>query len=207
MVETRLNLLKNSIASQSVIADAEILNKIPKDKMADFIEWSSNIILKETALEEKQWSEIAPKFDLKEATELYSAQRFANILLFAGSELTRAELELDLETLGFKRDKIEILVSTLQPVWVRIEPILKRRRLEAIPKLASLRWRVDVRYASSNYLKEPELVAILRIGTNDGEKRNHVHLEMSLDRLSWLESTIVKLKNEMLQAQQKTGAK
>lgn len=207
VVTKQLNLLKKFIASQSTIGDAENLNKITNDKIAEFIEWASDTLLKESVLTEAQWIERAQKLGLTTAGDAYSAHRFVSLLLFAGPELSQPELEADLQALGFKKDKIDLIISTLQPTWDRISPVLKRRRPEALPVLWTLRWRVDVRYASNNYLKDPELVAILRIGTTDGTKRNHIHLEMDIERLSWLETEIVKLKNEMLKIQERTGAK
>jgi hypothetical protein len=204
MIESKkLCLLDDFYAPQSLLADAEFLNQIPNDKINEFINWAIEYILKGLIAEEGQFYKIAKKVGLKTAGEAYSASRLLGILLYNGAELTTEELEQDLTSLGFKKDKIDILISALRAQWVSIEPVLQRRRLEALPKLWDIRWRVDVRYASNNYFKEPEVIAILRIETNDGQKKNHMHLEMGLERLSWLESTIVKLKKEMLTAQEK----
>lgn len=202
MSEVRLNVLKNDIANPGVFADAENLNKIPIEKIPDFLEWVTNSHLNVTPLTEGDYEKTAAKFKLKSGGQVASAERLTSLLLFHGCELTKSELESDLQKLGFKKDKIAAIRGTLEPTWEKIDPLLRRHRLEAIPSLNSLRWRVDVRYASSNYMRKPEAVAVVRIGTNDREKTNHIHFELDLNKLSWLESTIIKIKSELLKAEE-----
>ena len=50
---------------------------------------------------------------------------------------------------------------------------------------------------------EPEVVAILKLGT-DGQTKagNHIHFEVNLNELIWIENEIARLKKEFLNVQQ-----
>jgi hypothetical protein len=198
----KLNMLKKTEAGPPLLSDAEAFNRIPSDKIPEFLQWSADVRLSQKPISFEECDKLASKFKLKTADDVLTAGRFAGLLLIDASELSNiGDLRADLESLHFDKEKTNKILNELPALWEKLEQALMEARLEAIPLLSSLRWRVDVRYASSNYFKKPEPIAILRIGTSDREKSNHIHLELDLERLSWLESTIIEIKNKMLEAQ------
>jgi hypothetical protein len=201
----RLNILKREIPYPSLFADATNFTKINGNQILEFLEWVSTVKTESTPLLEKDYETLSTKYKIKTGKQIFSAERFATLLIFQGCEINRAELQSDLETVGFNKDYIETVIASLEKIWEKIDPILKRLRFEAIPSLFSLRWRVDVRYGSSNYLRKPEAVAIIRIGTTDRDKSNHIHLELDLEKLSWLESVVVQVKSELLKANERVS--
>lgn len=203
MVRIRLFLLKSQVAPDSTIADAEHLRKISKEKMPEFIKWFSRFRVNREAYTEAQWINICETFGFRSIEELHGAQRFANVILLTGPEIDQSELRSDLSTLGFEQEKIDLIIDHFESVWLELDNYLRGMRLEAIPVLSSLRWRVDIRSASSNYLKEPEAIGLLRIGTNDGTRRNQIYIELDKDDLSRLETEIGKMKREFLKVEEK----
>lgn len=201
MKSVRLNILKNDVAYVAIFNDVENFKKIKTKKIIEFIEWVADRHINRSPLTEDDYDKIAKKFGLETGGQVISADRFVTLFLFTGCELKKSELESDFKQLNFNDDIIKVLLPAFNEIWIKLEPLLKRSRLEALPTLNSLRWRVDVRYASSNYMPKPEALAILRIGTSDRLKKNHVHIEMNLEKLSWLELIIVQIKNELLKAE------
>lgn len=203
MVKIRLNLLKGKVAPKSTMADAGHMKKIPKEKLPDFLQWLVRFVVHREAYTDTRWERLREKFGLRSIEELNGAQRFGGLIFIGGSEIQRAELVSDLETLAFEQEEIELIMNQLELVWTESEDFLKRARYESIPSLTSLRWRVDIRTASSNYLRKPEVVALLRIGTHDGSETDYIFLELDKDKLSWLDTMIGKIKREFLKAEEK----
>ena len=203
MTRVQLFLLRGRVASSELVADAEHLKKIPKEKMADFIKWIVRFRVNREAYTDAQWEKFRAMFTFKSIEELNGAQRFASRLLEVGCEIDRSALMSDLEMLGFEQEKIGLIMNQLESVWDELDDYLRQIRPEAIPVLTSVRWRVDTRSASSNYLKKPEVVALLRIGTNDGTHIEQIFIELDKDDLSFLDAEIGRMKREFLKAEEK----
>jgi hypothetical protein len=203
MTKIRLFLFANNVVSSNVMADAEHLKKIPKEKIADFMKWLVRFRTHMEVYTPDQWCKFAEMFGFKSIEELYGAQRFAGRLLAQGCALDRSELVADLNALGLEQEKIGLIVDQLETAWDEIDDYLKQAKAEAIPVLTSLRWRVDIRHASGNYLKKPEVIVLLRIGTHDGVQRDQIYIELDKDDLSWLDTVIGKVKREFLKAEER----
>lgn len=202
MVRIRLNVMKGNVAAIVVVNDAEALKAFPKDKMSDFIKWVVKFRINKESYTEHDWEKLCDTFRVKTTDDLIRASRFATLLFWNGAEVSKSEVEQDLKSLGFDQARIDLIISLLEKVWEDSEDYLTRIRDEAIPTLTSLRWRVDVRCASSNYLKKRETVALLRIGTNDRDSEDTLYVELDEDKLSWLENVIGKIKREMIKARE-----
>jgi hypothetical protein len=202
MDKIRLFLLSGRAATLSQTFDAENLKKLSNEKIADFLKWVSATNIKREPHSESELKKICSLFKFESVEELYSAYRSASLLYLNGAELSSPELENDLKNLGFNQKKIQIIIANLESIWDQTKDFLEQERVEAIPILKSLRWRVDLRYASSEYLPKPEVVALLRIGTDDKTESDYIYLELDEDRLSWLESVIGKIKREMLKTKE-----
>lgn len=198
-----LSLLSGRTATLSQISDAENLKKLSSEKIADFLKWVSETNIKREPYSESELKKLCTLFKFKSVEELYSAYRSASLIYLNGAELSTAELETDLKNLGFNQKSIQIITDNLRSIWDQSKEFLEQERVEAIPILRSLRWRVDLRCASSEYLLKPEVVALLRIGTDDKTDTDCIYLELDEDRLSWLESVIGKIKREMLKTKER----
>jgi hypothetical protein len=185
-----------------MVNDAEHLKALPMEKMADFLKWVVRFRVNKENYVDKEWQELAVKFKLKSVDELFGAMRFATTLFVMGACLRRADLESDLKSLGFQQGVLNRILDTFEDIWRESGDYLVRVRDGVIPTLSSLRWSVNVRRASSEYLRESEIVAVLRIGTSDKEKTNQMYVELDEDALSWLEIVIGKVKQEMLKAKE-----
>jgi hypothetical protein len=203
MVNIRLFLIEGRVASDSVMADAEHVKKIPVENLANFLEWVVRFRTREEIYTDSQWERIRENFNLKSIEELIGAMRFIDLVFENGIETERSDLISDLKNLGFEQGKIELIINKLESAWDQFDDYLKRRRVEAIPDLTSLRWRIDIRYASSNYFRKPEVIALLRIGTSDRTERDEIYVELNKDKLSWLETIIGRIKREFLKAEEK----
>ena len=200
MSEIRLKLLEGDLPHPAFLTDANILNKIPKDKILDFLQMVKSRRINVEAYSDQRWEEIAKQFELKDASEAFSAVRIVDILFLNANTMEEEELREDLGKLGFEGEKRETLITQLKRIWIESESFLTKNRLEAIPTIDSLRWRIDIRVGSNNYLPRKDVLAILRIGTSDGEENNHVHVELDENQLSWVEANIKKIKQELLKA-------
>lgn len=200
MSEIRLKILEGDLAHPAFIADGDSLKKIPDDRIPEFLQIVKSYRVNVEAFSEQKWEELASKFNLKDSGESFSAVRFVSILFLHANTMEDEELREDLDKLGFEKKKTEIVITELKRLWSESESFLIKTRLEAIPMISSLRWRIDIRVGSNDYLPRKEVVAILRIGTSDREEDNHVHVELNENDLSWVESTIKKIKREMLKA-------
>jgi len=203
MTKIKLNILKGKAIRHSTLVAAEHFKKIPNGKILSFMNWTVKFRAQDEIYTEDRWKELRDSFDFKSIEEFLGATKFAIMLIKSGPEIERADLKSDFEKLDFAREFIELIINCLESIWGEYEDWLKRERLEALPILASLRWRVDIRYASSNFLKKPEPVAILRIGTDDGSEKDQIYFELNREKISWLESIIGKMKREFLKAEER----
>lgn len=202
MARIRLRLLGDKPVFEAFMADVEHLKKLPKEKIAAFLDWVVKLRVYQEAYTDEQWEKFRKTFDFKSIEGLNGAARFASGLLMAGASISRSELISDFEKLGFEQEYIKRIIDKLESVWPELEDWLEGQRNEAIPVLVSLRWRVDLRHSSSNYLKKPEVVALLRIGTDDEGKKDQIYMELDKDKFSWLETVIGNIKREMLKAEE-----
>ena len=202
MARIRLFLLGDKPVFEAFMADVEHLKKLPKEKIAAFLDWVVKLRVYQEAYTDEQWEKFRKTFDFKSIEGLNGAARFASGLLMAGASISRSELISDFEKLGFEQEYIKRIIDKLESVWPELDDWLEGQRNEAIPVLVSLRWRVDLRHSSSNYLKKPEVVALLRIGTDDEGKKDQIYMELDKDKFSWLETIIGNIKREMLKAEE-----
>lgn len=202
MARIRLRLLGDKPVFEAFMADVEHLKKLPKEKIAAFLDWVVKLRVYQEAYTDEQWEKFRKTFDFKSIEGLNGAARFASGLLMAGASISRSELISDFEKLGFEQEYIKRIIDKLESVWPELDDWLEGQRYEAIPVLVSLRWRVDLRHSSSNYLKNPEVVVLLRIGTDDEGKKDQIYMELDKDKFSWLETVIGNIKREMLKAEE-----
>jgi hypothetical protein len=202
MVRIRLFILKGNVVPIVMINAAEHLKVLPSEKIADFLKWVARSNTNQESYTEDEMVRLSEKFGFKSVDELVGAKRFASLVFYYGATVSRTDVESDLKLLNFEKQHIALILDNLDGIWKESEDYLVRIRDETIPILSSLRWRVDVRHASSDYLKKPEVVALLRIGTNDKDKSYCIHFELDEDKLSWLETVIGKVKREMLKAKE-----
>ncbi|MGD0029474.1 MAG: hypothetical protein ABSC91_11105 [Candidatus Bathyarchaeia archaeon] len=198
----RLALLNDEIAFSSFIEDAENLKKIPLEKVGSFIDWVTKVLVHGTVLFVEEAKKFAEDFGFSTVADLNSAIRLVNHLFKHGVEISESDLESDFEKLGFDKDRSKLIITSLKTSWLTFKDFIKRQRGEAVPELVSIHWRIDARAASSDYLEESEVVALLRLG--DSEKhQNRICVELDLDDLLWLEKEVGKIKKEFLKVQEK----
>jgi len=194
--------LNDEIAFSSFIEDAENLKKIPLEKVGSFIDWVTKVLVHGTVLFVEEAKKFAEDFGFSTVADLNSAIRLVNHLFKHGVEISESDLESDFEKLGFDKDRSKLIITSLKTSWLTFKDFIKRQRGEAVPELVSIHWRIDARAASSDYLEESEVVALLRLG--DSEKhQNRICVELDLDDLLWLEKEVGKIKKEFLKVQEK----
>ena len=194
--------MNDEIAFSSFIEDAENLKKIPLEKVGSFIDWVTKVLVHGTVLFVEEAKKFAEDFGFSTVADLNSAIRLVNHLFKHGVEISESDLESDFEKLGFDKDRSKLIITSLKTSWLTFKDFIKRQRGEAVPELVSIHWRIDARAASSDYLEESEVVALLRLG--DSEKhQNRICVELDLDDLLWLEKEVGKIKKEFLKVQEK----
>ncbi len=200
MSEITLNFFSGNLVHPAFLSDASVFDKIPIEKISDFLEMIKLRKVNVESFSDQKWEEIAKQFELKDSSETFRAARFGEILFIYGNTLKEEELREDLDKLAFSKEKTEILINQLKRIWGESETYLIKNRSEALPNISSFRWRVDVRCGSSSYLPRREVLAIVRIGTSDKESDNHVHVELDEKQLTALEIEIKKIKAEIQKA-------
>jgi hypothetical protein len=201
-MKVRLFLLSGKIAWDSLLKDAEHFKKIPNEKLASFIKWLIDFRVQEIPYTEQQWQKLAESYDFKSVGEMIGANRFGGLIFTAGPQTRRSDLLADLQTLGFEKEQIKLIIDQFELAWAESEDFLSMARLEVIPILTSFRWRVDIRCASSNYLRKPEVIALIRIGASDKTKQTEMYFELNKDKVSWLETIVGEMKRNFLEAEE-----
>jgi hypothetical protein len=181
-------------------SDAESLKKVPKEKLKTIIEFNTRHRVQREAHTESEYVQIAADFGLS-IKEFDCAIRFLDSMFLNGGSLSHGDLASDFEKLGFDTEKSTIIIDTLQQAWKTYSSYLEAARLEAIPVLSSMHWRIDIRLSSGDFLAKPDIVAYLRIGADDGTKKTELVLELDKESFSWFESVIGKIRKEMLSAE------
>jgi hypothetical protein len=201
MSEVPISILKGEFAFPSFRKDAEQLNKIPTEKIGEFIQWTINHEIFSDLLTEGEADMTAKNFSVT-SSELLSATRITIYYFNRGVQVSESDILSDFSKLGLDKIKAELIIEALNEAWSLPEAknYLKRTRKEALPELTAIRWRVDIRYASNDYMPDPEAVAIMKLGT---DKSSHIHFEADLNEIIWLENEISRMKKEFLNAQQK----
>jgi hypothetical protein len=202
MTDTVLKMFQGNAVHPAFFTDAKVANKISIQKIPIFLDFVRQRRLNAEAISDQKWEELGNDFELKGASEAFSAVRFFDIVFLNGNTIAEEDLRKDLETLGLDKEKILEIVAQLKRIWLESESYLIKNRLEALPTITSLRWRVDVRVSSSEYLPHNEVMAVMRIGTNDKEQGKNIHVELDEDQLSWLELNIKKIREAVAKAKE-----
>ena len=113
MSEIRISILKGEFAFPSFLKDAEMLNKIPSDKLPDFIQWVLNHEIFSESLTEGDANEAAKNFDIS-TTDLLSAVRITDFYFTRGVRVSEAELLSDFDKLGFEKAKAQLIIKILK---------------------------------------------------------------------------------------------
>jgi hypothetical protein len=181
--------------------DARCYAKISEKKIDDFLEVSLDLMMKSPPISLSSVAERLKKESSLPAEVAISAHRFFVWVAGEFPTVTLEEVESDFQALKIPTKVTRKTIEFLNKRRTELAPYWKRERHESVPVLSEINWRVDVRTASSDYLAGKEIVALLRIQANDGEKLSQIYMEIDRERLSLLEYNINALKKRFLEAE------
>lgn len=199
MTEIRLSMLNDEIVFDSFLEDTQNLKKVSLSKLDKFMDWTFKVFVNRAVYVPEEMTATAKEFNFSSAIELGSAMRLLSYLFNHGNEITQAELENDFEKLGFEKERITVIVHSLNTNRSKYKEHLKSTRIEVNGKIVSINWRVDNRIVSSDFLDNHEIVAILGLGTILSGKTERLTFELNLDNILWLEKEIAKIKKAFLE--------
>jgi hypothetical protein len=184
----------------TVVEDAQNLRKIPIEKLKEMVEWATKHRVLRDAHVEAEYIQLASSYGLT-VTEFDSAGRLIDFIFTHGCSLSSNDLISDLEKLNIDKERIDKILEYMRQAWANYSEYLEAARLEVIPVLTSLNWRVDLRLSSSDFLAKPDVVAYLRIGVSDGSSKKELAVELDKTNFSQLESMIAKMRKEIISAE------
>lgn len=195
-----LNILKGAKPSDRFKADVVALRQISVDKLPYILEFVLKYFLGRVPVRPELVVEVAKKAEITDEILLRSA-RVITTFMVNGLTATKEELVADLQKLELSNEAIDRMLNFLEDQKAEISSAAEERREEAVPSLYDLNWRVDIRYASGDFLREPTVHALLRIQVYDGSEIDQVYLELDKDDISRLETTLSKLKTKFIEAE------
>jgi SOS response regulatory protein OraA/RecX len=201
MTEIRLAMLNDEIVFESFLEDARNLKKVQLSKLNKFMDWAFKTFVNRALYVPEDLAENAKEFNFSLVTELASALRLLSFLFNHASEITAAELESDLEKLGFEKEKLDVIINSLSANRSKYKEHLKTNRSEVTAGLSSIHWRVDNRVASSDFLDNHEIVAVLKLSAILSGKTERFTFELDHNRILWFEKEFAKMKKAFLEAE------
>jgi len=195
-----LNILKGAKPTDRFRADIAALRQISVDKLPYLLEFVLKYFVDRVPVRPEIVEELAKQAETTDDIFLRSA-RVVTIILINGSVVTKEELIADLQKLELSNEAMDRILNFLEANKTKIYTGAEDRKEEAIPNLYDLNWRVDIRYASGDFFREPTVYALLRIQVYDGSEIDQVYLELDKDDLSRLETTLSNIKTKFIEAE------
>lgn len=195
-----LNISDGRKIPDYLLRDFDIFRQIPPDKLPILLEFVSTYILERRPVTARLFEDLAKKVKVKDVT-LAATIKVLSLIMGRAPTVTKEELIADLQQLKFDKKVIDQILDFLEATKTKAYDYAKRTKDEAIPRLADINWRVDIRHASGDLLKEPTVYALMRIQGYDGEEMSQVYLELDKDGLSWLETILNRIKAKFIEAE------
>ena len=195
-----LNITRGKKPSDSFLRDANAFRGISPDKLPHILEFASTYVVERRPIYSKLIEELAKKTETTDVTVI-AAINVISLIARKAPTVTKEELIDDLRKLEFNNEAIDQIRNFLETIKTKLYDFAERTRNEAVPRLVDINWRIDIRHASGDFLKEPTVYALMRIQGYDGEKMKQVYLELDRDDLSWLEATVSKMKAKFIEAE------
>jgi len=195
-----LNILKGAKPSDRFYADVAALREISTDKLPIIMEFVLNYVIDRIAVRPALVEKLSKQVEISDNKFLRATRAFSTITL-GGLAFTKEELVADLQKLELSNEVIDQILNFLETQKTKISSNAERRREEAVPNLSDLNWRVGIRYASGDFLREPTVYALLRIQVYDGSQIDQLYIELDKDDLSLLETTLGKIKAKFIEAE------
>jgi len=195
-----LNITRGKKPSDIFYSNVDAFHQIPTDKLPIFLDFSSTYLVERKPLYGELVEELAKKVESTFAN-MVSAINFLNLIIARIRIVTKEELMDDLEKLEFDKGVIDQLLRFLEKNETKLDRYAQSERHEAVPRLVDINWRVDIRHASGDFLKEPSAYALVRLQVYDGEQYDQLYLELDKDTLSWLETTLNTIKAKFIEAE------
>lgn len=195
-----LSITRGKKPSDVFYSNAEAFRQIPINKLQFLFDFSMTYTITRKPLYGELVEELAKKLDSTYAIAMPSIW-FISLIIKRFQLVTREELINDLNQLEFNKDMIDKILDFLDKNEDLLNKFAEGTRNEAVPSLVDINWRVDIRHSSGDFLKEPSVYALLRLQVYDGEQLGKIYFELDKDRLSWLETTINKIKSKFIEAE------
>lgn len=196
-----LNMLKGAKPSDRFYADVAALRQISTDKLQHILEFVLKYQIDRVPIRPVIIKELAEQVETTDDIFL-RAVRVISTIMQRGLAVTKEELVTDLQKLELSNEAIDQINNFLEAHKTKLSTSAEYRREEAVPNLYELNWRVDIRYASGDFLREPTVYALLRIQVYDGSQIDQVYLELDKDDISMLETTLAKMKTKFIEAEE-----
>lgn len=196
-----LNLYKGAKPPESFYVDIASLRQIPADKLSILLEFVFKLAVDDAPATDEVFKRLAKQTEVTLEVFLSAARVINNIMTRAPS-ITREELKSDLSKVELKEETIAQILLFLEAQKTKLYRYIERARREAVPSLTDINWRVDIRSASGDALPEPTVYVLMRIAVNDGTRTDRIYMELNKDDLSWLETTLSKIKAAFMKAEE-----
>jgi hypothetical protein len=195
-----LNILKGEKPTDRFYADIAALREISTDKLPIIMEFVLEYVLDRIAVRPALVEKLSKQVEISDKNFI-RATRVIQAIALGGMAVTKEELVADLQKLELSNEVIDQILNFMETQKTKIASNVERRREEAVPNLSDLNWRVGIRYASGDFLREPTVYALLRIQVYDGSRLDQLYIELDKDDLSILETTLNKMKTKFIEAE------
>jgi len=180
--------------------EVDAFRQISPDKLPIILEFASTYVVDRRPISPKLVENLTKKTETTDVNVM-AALRIISVIARRAPTVTKEELIADLQKLEFDNEVINQILNFLETIKTKIFDYAKTTKDEAVPRLADINWRVDIRHASGDFLKEPTIYAMLRIQSYDGETFDQIYVELDKDSVSWLEATVNKIKAKFIEAE------
>jgi hypothetical protein len=195
-----LNIFGGQKPPDKFYVDVGALRQISPDKLPFVLDYISTHVLEKRAMPITSFEKLAEKTETTVEIVIGAANAIAYLIRKA-TLVTKEELADDLQKLKLTNETIDQISNFMETTKTQLYSYAKRSRNEAVPSLVDINWRVDIRHASGDFLKEPTVYVLMRIQGYDGEKMDQIYLELDRDSLSWLETTLKRIKARFVEAE------
>lgn len=195
-----LNITRGKKPSDIFYSNVDAFRQISTDKLPILFDFASTYLAERKPLYGELVEELAKNVESTYAN-IVAAISFVNLIMARTRIVTKEKLIDDLEKLEFDKGVIDQILSFLEKIETKLNRYAQSERNEAVPGLADINWRVDIRHASGDFLKEPSVYALVRIQVYDGEHYDQLYMELDKDSLSWLETNLNAIKAKFIEAE------
>ena len=183
---------------RGAIADINKLKQLDTEKLKLLIEETINFYLENKVITEDYVKELEKKLEIESDTIL-SGFRILQHLTIQRFNVSDIEFISDLQKLGLSEDHISTILSEISDRQADLDDKLRAGRMAIIPRIRRIHWHIDIRTASSEYLPQQEVYAVMRLFITGQD--DDLRIELDKKQLVWFETVFERIKENFIEAE------